>query len=69
MFWKKKDHIKKVDKLVTWIIIGSAIASIFWLSQTKTWKEITKKSKWLFAKSYDLFGKWMVKIFTVFKKK
>lgn len=40
---KKIDFsVKKVDKIVTWIIIGSAIASIFWLSQTKKWKEVTK---------------------------
>lgn len=46
MFSKNKkiySWVKKVDKIVTWIIIGTAIASIFWLSQTKKWKEVTKE--------------------------
>jgi hypothetical protein len=30
-----------MDKIITWIIIGWAIASVFWLSQTKKWKEVT----------------------------
>lgn len=46
MFWKNKNNldssVKKVDKIVTWIIIGWALAWLFWLSQTKKWKEITK---------------------------
>jgi len=44
MFGRKKldSWAKKIDKLITWIIIGSAIASIFGLSQTKKGKEITK---------------------------
>lgn len=67
---KKIDSwVKKMDKIVTWIIIGSAIASIFWLSQTKKWKEIsheisskssqkiTSFSKWLFDKISKLFSK------------
>jgi len=32
-----------MDKLVTGIIIGSAAASIFWLSRTKKWKKIWEK--------------------------
>lgn len=50
MFSKNKKinyWAKKVDKIVTWIIIWSAVASIFWLSQTKKWKEI---STWLRSK-------------------
>jgi len=46
MFSKNKkidSWVKKVDKIVTWIIIGSAIASIFWLSQTKKWREVAKE--------------------------
>lgn len=40
--WKKIDSwVKKVDKLVTWIIIWGAVAGLLWLSQTKKWKEIT----------------------------
>lgn len=63
MFSKKG---KKIDKLITWVIIGSAIASIFGLSKTKKWQDVTseisKKSKWLFWKVYEGFGKVMSKI-------
>lgn len=48
MFSKNKkinSWVNKVDKIVTGIIIGSAIASIFWLSQTKKWKEISNDLK------------------------
>ena len=69
MFGKKK--VKKIDKLVTGVIIGSAIASIFGLSKTKKWQEvtksITKKSKWIFWKIYEKFWKTMCKV--VSKKK
>ncbi len=44
MFGKNKPiqkSAKKMDKIVTWIIIGWAIASVFWLSQTKKWKEVS----------------------------
>ncbi len=45
MFWKWKkidSGVKKVDKLVTWIIIWWAVASIFGLSKTKKWKEVSR---------------------------
>jgi len=47
MFWRKKltSGASKLDKIVTWIIIGSAVASIFWLSQTKKGKQITSDVK------------------------
>ena len=64
MFGKKK--VKKIDKLVTGIIIGSAIASIFGLSKTKKWQkvtqEISKKSKSIFWLVYEKFWKAMCKI-------
>lgn len=44
MFSKNKkidSSVRKVDKIVTWLIIGWAVAWLFWLSQTKKWKEIT----------------------------
>ena len=44
MFSKNKkidSWARKVDKIVTWIIIWWAVAWLFWLSQTKKWKEIT----------------------------
>jgi len=64
MFGKKK--VKKIDKIVTWVIIGSAIASIFGLSKTKKWKEVTQKistkSKSIFWRVYEKFWKLMSKI-------
>ena len=64
MFGKKK--VKKIDKIVTWIIIGSAVASIFGLSKTKKWKEVTQKistkSKSIFWRVYEKFWKLMSKI-------
>jgi len=73
MFGKKKEKAtKKLDKLVTWVIIGSAIASIFGLSKTKKWQEvkenITKKSKWIFSRVYEKFGKAMCKVVSKNKK-
>jgi F0F1-type ATP synthase membrane subunit a len=69
MFGKKK--VKKIDKLVTWVIIGGAIASIFGLSKTKKGQEVTEKiqvkSKWVFWKVYEKFWKVMCKF--VSKKK
>jgi len=66
MFGKKK--AKKIDNLVTGIIIWSAVASIFGLSKTKKWKEVTaeisKKSKSIFWKAYGYFWKTMCKIMT-----
>ena len=72
MFGKNKTKTtKKIDKLITWVIIGWAIASIFGLSKTKKWeqvkKEISKKSKWLFWRIYGGFDTFMCKIFG-FKK-
>ncbi len=75
MFGKKKEKTtKKIDKLVTGIIIGWAVASIFGLSRTKKWQEVThtieKKWKWFFSWIYSLFGKWMSKaVKKVTKKK
>lgn len=41
-----KKSMRKVDKIVTWLIIWWAVASIFWVaSQTKKWKEVTAKWK------------------------
>ncbi len=63
MFGKKK--VKKIDKLVTGLIIWTAVASIFGLSKTTKGKKITNnftsKSKNIFWKIYDNFGKIMCK--------
>lgn len=75
MFWKKrvKDWAKKVDKVVTSLIVWTAVASMIWLSRTKKWKEVTKKmSKWVkswYTKSKSAFGTCLVKIINFFKKK
>ncbi len=68
-----KKSMTGVDKIVTWLIIGWAIASIFWASQTKSWKKVSssffswiKKSLWF---SYSIFWKWLVKVITLFKRK
>lgn len=73
MFSKNKkidSWVRKVDKIVTWIIIWWAVAWLFWLSQTKKWKEITssitsklepslksssKKAIWFFWKTVVFF--------------
>ncbi|MDQ7009101.1 MAG: hypothetical protein Q9M94_02320 [Candidatus Gracilibacteria bacterium] len=70
MFGKKK--VKKIDNLVTGLIIGTAVASIFGLTKTKKGKEvtseITKKSKGVFGKVYEVFGKTMCKLMSKNKK-
>jgi hypothetical protein len=50
--WKS---IKKVDKIITSVIIGWAVVSIFWLSRTKKWKKITS---WLFWWIKNIFRWW-----------
>ena len=76
MFFRKKkveDHAKKFDKLITWLIIGWAVASMMWLSKTNKWKEITGnvKKEWVsFAKKwYKLFWKIIVGGLKIFNKK
>lgn len=79
MFFRKKnkntekDDTNSLDKLVTWLIIWWAAASILWLSKTKKWKEITSwiKSNYsnIFKKSYGLFWRSLVKIISFFNKK
>lgn len=81
MFWKnKKLHTsaKKVDKIVTTLIIGSAIASIFWLaSKTKKGKDMTQdlQDKMLpvvkssSKKAVSLFGRAIAFVVWIFSKK
>ena len=47
MFFRKKkeSHTKKIDKLVTGIIIWGAVASMIGLSKTEKWKEVIKNIK------------------------
>jgi len=75
MFGRKKidSGAKKLDKLITSLIIGSAIASIFWLSQTKKGKEITKegleKMTPIVEKSKNGFLYYVGKFLKIFSKK
>ena len=80
MFWKTKkldSWVKKMDKLVTWLIIWGAVASIFWLSHTKKWKEVTKEvSKkvtpvfsWAWKKALSWFWKTIAFFVSVISKK
>lgn len=47
MFFRKKksSHTKKIDKLVTGLIIGWAVAWMIGLSQTEKWKEVINNIK------------------------
>lgn len=74
MFFKKKSktHAKKIDKLVTGLIIGWAVAWMIGLSQTKKGKETTNeikgKSKSIFKKANSLFWKSLIKVLDIFNK-
>ncbi len=76
MIFRKKtvsSWVKKIDKVVTWLIIGTAVASMIWVSRTKKWKKVTENIKdawrWAFDKWLNIF--WKVVVWTVnfFKKK
>lgn len=70
---KVKNSASKIDKIVTWVIIWTAVASVVWLSQTKKWKEITKeikqKSSWFFGKIKKMYWKSMIFFLNIFNKK
>lgn len=74
MFFRKKSktHVKKIDKLVTGLIIWWAVAWIIGLSQTKkvkkTTMEITSKWKNVFKKAHNLFWISMIKVLNIFNK-
>lgn len=74
MFKKKVNKsASKIDKIVTWVIIWTAVASIVWLSKTKKGKEVTKeikeKSSWFFWKMKKWYGKTMIFFLNIFSKK
>lgn len=75
MFFRKKVHksANKIDKIVTWVIIWTAVASIVWLSQTKKWKEVTndlkQKSNWFFWSIKKMYWKSMIFFINIFSKK
>ncbi len=70
MFRKKVNiSITKVDKIITWLIIWWALASIFWVTKTSLWRKgfnLFKKFLWF---SYHLFWKSVVKVIILFKRK
>lgn len=72
MFGRKKAD-KKIDRLVTGLIIWWAVASMVGLSKTKKWKKLTEKvweETWKYAKkSVGILGKTMVGILSIFNKK
>ena len=74
MFKKKvKNSASKIDNIVTWVIIWTAVASVVWLSQTKKWKEVTaeikQKSTWVFGKLKQFYWKSMIFFIKKFSKK
>lgn len=68
-----KKSVKKLDKIITWVVIWTAVASMVWLSQTKKWKEVTneikQKSTWLFSKIKKFYWKTMLFAIKIFNKK
>lgn len=77
MIFRKKDkiehHARKFDKFITGLIIGGAVASIFWFSRTKKGQEVTQKiteeGKTMAQKGYSVFGKVLVRTLRLFGKK
>lgn len=77
MFFKKKDDLNKqvhfIDKLVTGLIIGWAIASIVWLSKKRKNESFTKnisdESTKIAKKWINFFGRILVGIVKIFSKK
>jgi hypothetical protein len=73
VFFKRKNkesHAQKFDKLITWLIVWWAVASMVGLSQTNKWKEVKKVvfSKWktVWKTGLKIFWKcliWVLKIF------
>lgn len=84
MFFNKKEKLKKqaskIDKLVTWLIIWWAVASMIGLSNKKTrktvlqnakenWEKFFKKSTKVAKNWYSVFWRIMVWVLKIFNKK
>lgn len=74
MFRKKVNKtITNVDKIVTGLIIGGALASIFGASKTSAWKSLFTKwaslSKRVFNSWHNLVWKGLLKVISIFKRK
>ncbi len=68
-----KKTAKKMDRLVTWLIVGWAVVSIFGLSKTKKWKKVTgwffKTGKKTFKIGYSVFWRVMADTISFITKK
>lgn len=68
-----KKTAKKMDSIVTWLIVGWAVVSIFGLSKTKKWKkvggEIFKTSKKTVRVWYSVFWRIMADTISFITKK
>ncbi len=60
---------KKIDKLITSVLIWWAVASIFWLSKTIKKKKVEKVSKTFFWDLKEDIWDILVKIVSIFSKK
>lgn len=78
MFFKKgkkrvKEGMSDMDKLITWMVIGGAAASIFGLSRSAKWKKKLSKTvnTWgnILKKAITEFWKVTVKTISLFQKK
>lgn len=69
MFRKRaKKNIKNMDKIVTGVIIWSAVASIFGISKTKKWQEVIEKTAKKSRSWKALVWKILVWILRIFSK-
>lgn len=65
--------MKKMDSVLTWIIIWGVVGSMFWLAtKTKKWQDVTKHvgkytKKWV-NKWVSLLWRWLAKIVSVLEK-
>lgn len=76
MFFKRdnvKNWARKVDKIITWLIIWTAVASMIGLSKTNKWKKVSdniKSESWkVFKKWYSVFWSVLVWVIKFFNKK
>lgn len=76
MFFKRdnvKNGARKVDKVITWLIIWTAVASMIGLSRTNKWKKVSENIKnegiIVCKKWYSIFWKVLVWVIKFFNKK
>ena len=76
MFFKRdnvKNSARKVDKVITWLIIWTAVASMIWLSKTNKGKKfssnIKNQSVEVCKKWYSIFWKLLIWVIKFFNKK